>query len=172
MKKLIVINGSGTSGKDEVVKISRELVAEKKINKLIVKSISSIEAVKNSALLFDWDRSKNDKSRRFLSDLKDAWTRYNNGPFNDIKKKVDILQDKFYWLVYIHIREPDEIEKMVDYYDDVTTLLIKREGVEEFNNHADSEVYEYSYDYIIENNGTLDDLKESVECFLKAIEIL
>lgn len=171
MKKIIVINGSGTSGKDEVAHISKELIV-KKTKKTKVRIISSIEAVKDLALLFDWDSRKDNRGRKFLSDLKDAWSLYNNGPFNDIKKKINILDEKFDWLVYIHVREPKEIQKMVDYYDDVKTLLIKRSGVEKFKNHADQEVYEYPYDYIIENNGSLDDLNDSVSCFLKDIKIL
>lgn len=169
MKKLIVINGSGTSGKDEVANISKKILKNKKI---IVKTISSIEAVKDFALLFGWDGKKDDRGRKFLSDLKDAWTLYINGPFDDVIKKINGLDEKKNWLVYIHIREPDEIEKIVNHYENVTTLLMQRFGIEEFNNHADSLVGEYPYDYIIYNDGTLKDLEESVDTFLKELEIL
>jgi len=168
MKKLIVINGSGTSGKDEVARLSRVILGKK----MKVITISSIDAVKDRALIFDWDGKKDDKGRRLLSDLKDSWTRYINGPFNDIIKKINGLDEKKDWLVYVHIREPDEIRKLVEYYDDIITLLIQRDEVESFNNHADQEVCEYPYRFTIHNNGTLDELKEKVECFLKVIKIL
>ena len=37
------------------------------------------------------------------------------------------------------------------------------------SNSSDFSVFDYKYDYVIENNGNLDDLEESVKTFLKAI---
>lgn len=175
MKKIVIINGSGTSGKDEVVKISISNLERKNIK---VKSISSVEKVKEIAKQLGWFGDKNDLSRRFLSDIKDAWTRYNNGPLMDIAKKIDELNSDEDWLVFVHIREPEEIHKMKhfigikDEHGEIVTLLIRRPNIEKFDNHADSNVYEYSYDYIIENDEFISKLVKSVQTFLEDIELL
>lgn len=180
MKRIVVINGSGTSGKDEIAKISQDLFVfpSNCFLEINVRVISSIDRVKEIAKQFGWYGHKNDLGRRFLSDIKDAWTKFNNGPLMDISKKINELDSDKDWLVFVHIREPEEIHKMKyftginDEHGEIFTLLIRRPGVEQFDNHADQEVEEYTYDYIIENDGTLDDLKEHVRLFLKDIKIL
>jgi len=171
MKKIIIINGCGTSGKDEIIKITRSIT--KGDDELIVGNVSSVDVIKDKALLFGWDGEKDDEGRRLLSDLKDAWIRYNDGPFAYIKKYINNFHTQKNFIIFVHIRENTEIEKMVNYYGDlVTTLLIKRCGVKKYNNHADKDIENCGYDYIIENNGTLGDLKNSVETFLKDTEII
>jgi hypothetical protein len=172
MKKIIVINGSGTSGKDEIAKIAQSFL------KIKVKVISSVDKVKEIAEQLGWYGHKNDLGRKFLSDLKDAWTNFNNGPLMDISKKIDELDSNQDWLIFVHIREPEEIYKiknftgLKDNHGEIVTLLIRRSNIEKFNNHADQEVEEYPYDYIIENNGTLYDLKEHVRLFLEDIKMI
>jgi len=169
MRKIIVINGAGASGKDEVFEITKKLID----GKYVVVNISSVTAVKLKAMSFGWNGKKDDKSRRLLSDLKDAWTRYNDGPFKDIKQYIQHFHTSKNFLIFVHIRECEEIKKIIDYYGNlVVTLLIRRPNTEKFNNHADSDVENYPYDYIIENNGTLDDLKENVKIFLNDIGVI
>lgn len=65
-------------------------------------------------------------------------------------------------------REPGEISRFEKELG-AKSVLIRRNAVE-FNiqsNHADSEVLNHKYDYIIENNGTIDELKEKAKEFLK-----
>jgi len=47
------------------------------------------------------------------------------------------------------------------------TLLIRRPGGKIYGNHADDEIENYQYDFIVENNSTLDDLAQSAEEFYK-----
>ena len=51
------------------------------------------------------------------------------------------------------------------------TLLMRRAVIENDNqsNHADAEVFNYDYDYIIENNGTLEELEQKAIEFLKQL---
>ena len=169
MKKIIVINGSGESGKDEFIKISKNILNKN----IIVDNISSIDPIKEIAIKIGWDSNKGEKGRQLLSDLKDTMTKYNDLSFNYIKKYINNFHTQKNFIIFVHIRENIEIEKMVNYYGDlVTTLLIKRCGVKKYNNHADKDIENCGYDYIIENNGTLGDLKNSVETFLKDTEII
>ena len=52
----------------------------------------------------------------------------------------------------------------------IYTILVTREETNrEYNNHADDGVFDYNYDYILENTGTLDDLKKSTETIFQLI---
>ena len=156
MNKFIIINGSAGVGKDEVVK-------QCSIIKKNVFSLSTVDFVKQIAVLCGWNKEKNEKSRKFLSDLKDAMTNYDDIPTKKILERVKSLDN---YVIFIHCREPDEVEKLRNLLD-ATTLLVKNKNVEKIEtNHADREVENYDYDYIINNDGSIGDLIEECKEFL------
>lgn len=160
MIKVIVINGAGTSGKDTFIDLFTQVCVEH--GQYPVYRFSSVDEVKYFATCMGWDGVKDDKGRRFLSDIKDAMTRYNNAPFNFMKQKVkEVMQEEVDAFIFFHIREPVEIQKMVDELK-ATTLLIDRPSVKKdsFTNHADKNVESYQYDYHVVNDGTLLDLRD------------
>ena len=69
-------------------------------------------------------------------------------------------------IVFIDAREPDDIDRLKQTFY-CLTVLIKRGGQKEYGNHADDDVFNYNYDIVIENNGTLDELRDSAEEFVK-----
>lgn len=166
MIKVIVINGAGTSGKDTFIDLFSE-VCDESCEGYSVYRFSSVDRVKYFATCMGWDGVKDNKGRRFLSDIKDAMTLYNDDPFNYMKEKVeevkDITEDAF---IFFHVREPSEIKKMVNRLG-ATSLLIERPSVnsDSFTNHADKNVKEFPYSYIVSNNGTLSDLKHRAELY-------
>lgn len=170
MRRTVIINGHANAGKDEIAKIA------KKILDTPIYNISSITPVMEIAKLMGWDGKKDERSRELLSNLKDLWVEFNNGPINQLVKTVDEIDDRYSppdpYLIFVHIREPEEIEKFKTNYPDTTTVLVKRDSIETYNNRADSFVNEYNYDYIIENNGTLVELEDSVKTLLKDLNIL
>ena len=156
---VIVINGSNRSGKDRFADYFINHYKYSSIN------ISTIDDVKNIAKkYFDWDGKKNEKSRWFLANMKKLWTEYNNGPFLKTIKKIEkyynklMDEDKKYFVAFIHCREPEEIQKFKDKYkENCITILLKRElrtdNYKIAENHADLNVDNYNYDFIIDNNG-------------------
>lgn len=175
MKKIIIINGSNQSGKDNFVE------SFIKNYKFPAVNISTIDRVKElSKKYFGWDGKKTEPARKFLAEMKQIWAEYNNGPFlytvNEIKEIESKLKkkDKNNLIVFVHCREPEEIQKFKDKYQEICiTLLLKREERTEkkkiANNHADMGVENYNYDRIIYNNGSkLDLAKQAVE-FLENI---
>ncbi len=154
MKKVIVINGAATAGKDTFV----EYFIKHAETSVFV--WSTIRTVKELARHLGWNGEKDNDGRRFLSDIKDAWTRYNDGPFQEIVakyKKYSRMYEDF--VLFVHVREPAEIAKVKARFPDCTTILINRLGLPLPDNHADQKVYDYGYDFYIDNSHDLENLK-------------
>lgn len=160
MKKIFIINGSGGVGKDTFVNIVSSIVPSL--------NYSSVDKVKDIAKLIGWDGiSKTEKDRKFLSDLKNLTTEYNDMPFNCMKKTVaGFINVSGCQCLFLHIREPEEIKRAVQEFG-AETILITRNNVEQItSNMADANVSNYEYDYIIDNSGTLEDLKLEAQKFV------
>lgn len=165
----IIINGAGGSGKDTFIDLFTEVVREHSSCTFdsLVRRYSSVDEVKSFAELMGWDGVKDERGRRFLSDIKDAMTRYNDAPFNYMIKRVaEYSAENDEGFIFFHVREPKEIQKAVDGFG-ATTLFVDRKSVKPlfFDNHADRNVTEYSYDYRLNNDGSLEDLKEEARKF-------
>jgi len=111
---------------------------------------------------------KTEKDRKFLSDLKKLTTEYNDMAFNSIKEAINQFKESDKEILFIHIREPEEIKRAVDAFD-AKTLLVKREGIAKIeSNYSDASVENYEYDFIIENT-TLEDLEIKALKFVKEL---
>lgn len=173
--KVILINGSGGSGKDTVV----ELVTTYLRDKYLVKNTSTIDEVKNLARLMGWVGEKDEKGRQFLADLKDAWTKYNNGA--NVKIYKDILEWNGYEdlfpkeiILFVHVREPESIQWFLDMVSahkiKICSLIVKRENITEFFNDADQNVTKFDYNITLINQGTLEDLEVICEDLAEIID--
>ena len=165
---IIVVNGAPRAGKDTFCEMVQKIM-EERIGPYSCRIISTVDLVKEVAKFCGWNGQKTPKDRKFLSDLKDILTQWDDVPYKDI---IDSYEGcKEIWkqfgyneekcLYFIMCREPKEIQKIVDRLG-AKTLLVRREAVEETaqSNHADKEVLNYNYDITILNNGTLDELKD------------
>lgn len=158
MKKIFILNGSGGVGKDTFV----NLVS----NYIPTIHFSSVTKVKEIAKAIGWDGGKTEKDRKFLSDLKILCTEYNNMPFNSMKEMVDKFLNGDANALFIDIREPNEIEIAKKAFN-AETVLVKRDSVVHItSNMADANVYNYQYDHIIENNGSIKDLDNTAKKFV------
>lgn len=170
--KVVIVNGSASTGKDNFVNFFKKNYEHKCIN------WSTIDKVKKVAKSnFGWDGKKTDEARLFLSEIKRVWSDYNDGPFqhmvNKISKHFDKLdkKDKKNMIYFIHCREPKEIQKFVDYYSsDCITILLKREDREVPNNDSDKNVANFNYDYTIDNEGDKKELKKKSIDFIKELK--
>ena len=65
----------------------------------------------------------------------------------------------------IDIREPKEIEKAKKTFN-AKTILIENNRVKNINsNNSDANVFDYTYDFVIQNNGTLDEFRNNIYKF-------
>ena len=160
-KAIYVINGVGTSGKDEFI----NRVGKKILN---VVRISYVDRVKDMARNMGWDGVKDDRGRLFLAMLADIWTEYNDGLMKNVRKRIDEYKSHRKLHVYfVMIRKPEVIKRFKTYYPDARTILVTRDGIKVPNNEADKSVLNYKYDITINNSGSLKDLDKQVNMFIK-----
>ncbi len=162
-KKVVIINGTGGSGKDTFVEF-----ASKYAN---VYNFSSVDKVKEIAKDIGWTGTKTEKDRKFLHDLKMLTTEYNDMPFNSIKGAFENFKNSDDEIMFIHIREPEGIERAAKEFN-AETLLVRRENYDTItSNYADASVENYNYDFVI-NNSTLESLESEAKNFVDTLRDL
>lgn len=156
MKKLvIVINGAGGVGKDTLCSLAK--------SEFRIDNISSISPIKKIAKMCGWNGKKDDKSRKFLSDLKLLCVEYNDYPtvwaYNKYLSFLESEDD----IMFVHIREPEEIAKFVEKTGGAAKTLLVRGGErmkkQNYGNVSDDGVEAYDYDYYFLNDKSLDEAK-------------
>ena len=170
MKQVFILNGVGTSGKGTFVEFVSEYIPTYKY--------SIVDLPKEAAKILGWDGGKTEKDRKFLSDIMDLSTAYNDSPFRDVLSVVtdfknNLIEDD---VLFIDMRDPKDIARAVEIFG-AETILIRNPNVKNIeSNHADANVEQYEYDYIIENNGSLEQLdwvaKEFVEYVIKGLGVM
>lgn len=163
MKTVIVINGKGSAGKDTICDIVGKHF--KTLN------VSAITPIKLAAIELGWKPYKrDDESRKFLSDIKQLSIQYNDYPtkylVGQYKRFIGLKRD----VMFVHIREPEEIDKFKKAVPSCFTLLIRNSRIKNtFGNISDDGVENYSYDFIYDNERPLDELESDFMKFFKEI---
>lgn len=151
-KAVLVINGVGGVGKDTLCDLAAKHFR--------VKNVSSITPIKEIAAMCGWDGAKDQKGRKFLSDLKLLCVEYNDYPTVWLEKRYREFLCGTDEIMFVHIREPEEIAKFVRATGgEAKTLLIRggdRFTEKDYGNTSDDGVENYRYDYYFTNDGTLD----------------
>ena len=168
--KIIVINGQGGCGKDTFVGYCG-------YEDEGIYNFSMVDGIKRIAEDLGWLGGKELKDRKFLSDLKDLASEYNDYPFQYTLKRIkEAIQNyKRYhdmsneFICFVHARELKDINRWIYDYG-ARALVIRRPEVEgSFGNHADDNIFEVDYNYEIWNIGDLYQLKDTAERFIAQI---
>ena len=174
MVKVIIINGTGGSGKDTFVNFCMEHTVDK--DGYMIYNVSSVDKVKEAAVILGWDGGKTEKDRKFLSDLKILVEGYNDGNFKymvDMFNEVNnVTTEDNKAIIFFHVREPKEIERLVKTFgkENCITLLVKSNRVEDIkSNMADAGVYDYEYNMILHNDYSLERLRMEAKCFVDVL---
>lgn len=162
MKKVIVINGSGGVGKDTFIDLFTERM---NFYGLKVDRFSSVDKVKELAMLAGWDGAKDEKSRKFLSDLKFLTSEFCDMPFLSMKQRYEYFCSSYNSVLFLHIREPKEIERACKEFSAISLLITNSNVPQIISNEADGNVFNYYYNFIIDNSGTLEELKKKAAEF-------
>lgn len=166
--KVIILNGQGRSGKGSFKNFIKEY--DKELTGLDrIADTSIIDRTKAIAQMCGWTGAKEDKDRAFLHNLKILLQEYNDLPYKTVASfiqqtaAVSIDGELIYPYVFVDAREVPDIERFVKDFNAIT-ILIKR-GERAFGNEADDEVLNWQYDYVIDNTGSLEDLKAAAQFF-------
>lgn len=161
---IFIMNGRGASGKTTFETMVQSIAAKQNIK---VEIISTIDYVKGVARTIGWDGGKTNEDRRFLSDLKDALTRWKDIPYQMIATTIKNLEkSNDVDVLFIDCREPKEIQRFVSDYNALTVIVQRGEFIQLMGNHADDEVMNYQYDITIDNSRGLKELQEEAEIFV------
>jgi hypothetical protein len=166
MLKVVVINGSAECGKDEFI----QFIQSKWDNYHIINA-STIDPSKAALKILGWDGvTKNKETRQAMVDLKRISMKLFNGPFLNIIELINFYEKQYNGqdrgIYFIHCREPEEIQKFVDYYkESCITLLIRSHRGKALKNGSDDVVENYDYDHTIDNNGSLEELEQKAILF-------
>lgn len=170
--KIIVINGQGGSGKDTFVGYCG-------YEDDGIFNFSMVDKIKIAAEDLGWTGTKTPKDRKFLSDLKDLAADYNDCPFRSTLNKIQeaVKRYKVYHsngdknvIVFVHSREPKDIQRWVKDYGAKTLLILRSDIENEFGNHADDEVFDFNYDYMVDNDKDLNYFRWCAKEFIDMIK--
>lgn len=168
----IIINGIANQGKDTYVKLFSE-------NNYRVSNISSVDPFRDIPKKWGWDGEKNEKYRICLVNLKKIAVEFNDYPTKYLlEQRLKIMNSSLDNIIFYHIREIEEIEKLkkelLKVNNDVITLLVKSNKLQTVEEGIDKNNFnEKYYDVIIYNDFDLDYLKSmaTLEYIFKRKEV-
>ena len=168
---VLIVNGAPKSGKDTLIDTINTWYG--------CVNYSSVTWIKEIAKQMGWDGGKTPADRKFLAQLKDTSTEYNNGPFNKIIAKLqqtkEIGEDQFFCVC---IREPEEIAKLLYWCNTknipATSIYVRngeaeKEAYATAEHPADLEFHQFRYGYQVYNNGSLEQFLGSIPGFVDTI---
>jgi dephospho-CoA kinase len=196
MKNVVVlIGGKGTSGKSTFISYVQEILGANKCQefstidpvKEIVEFMRSLEEAAIMASLglsqyqYHLDPSplakeiteKTDKYRSLLHDIKMIWCDVDDGPNVITFGKVQHFFTNNGEIAFVNCREPEQFAHIIDTLSKskpewtIVTLNIIRDGAgDTITNQGDQDTNNFKYDITINNNGTLEDLKNKAKAFV------
>lgn len=167
--KIFVVNGLPQAGKTTFERACAKHYSGE------VKIVSTVDFVKYVAAICGWDGTKTPQNRKFLSDLKALLLEWNDVPWKKVVSELKIFAEeershKYETIVFIDSREPMEIARFSRELNAESILITRPDlHVEAQSNSSDANVFNYDYDYIISNDGTVAEWEEKAELFLKTI---
>lgn len=176
---LILVSGRAGVGKTTFSNLFMDLLPDDR--KLTSRKASFAVGVKNVATLMGWDGNKDERGRTLLQDIgkiaraydKDTWINF----LNDFIAGTSIVPPDL--IIIDDWRFPNEFNwylKQLDEYDVYTIKIVapNREilkGTDRYNDESETALnYFKTFDYIIDNTGSMDELK--AEALAIMVEIL
>lgn len=143
----------------------------------MVSELSTVDFVKEVAMICGWKGKKDKKDREFLHDLKEAMEKWDNIPNKKVLEDAENIIKNYLvlnHLFFVNIREPQSIESfsqlvMEQGYETPIKILMESNMS---SNEVDSivqEIKSIKYDKIYKNNGTLKDLANTAGDFIEEI---
>lgn len=162
--KTFVITGSPRSGKDTFVSFVKAYYP----NTTNFSSVDYIRWVSEKFFNFDVV-NKNNKGRRFLSKFKHILTDYNDFPFEQCSTMIENKDSDE--LMFLHVRELSEIQKLTNKYPDISVIYIDNQDDKVYGNPSDDQTRDVYIiaDLVINNTKGLEELNLMARRFIDII---
>lgn len=167
---ILVVAGKSGSGKDTFCKMLKEYVKEKELKTINLQFSSYIKTYAKN--ITNWDGSEDTKPRTLLQELGTEIIRNNIDKKFFINRIIDDIKVYSYFFDIITIsdaRLPEELDEIYSAFNNVYKINIKKDNVinkldeKQSKHHTEIALDNYdNYNFIIENNGSLDELKEKM----------
>jgi len=177
LKKIILVSAKARHGKDTFAEILKNKL-EQRGNKIVVDRFAKY--IKNFLIdYYKWDGiSKTEEIRERLQLLGTdiIKEKLNYKCFHSLRLSQDfsIIQDDFDYFLVPDTRFEDEILIMKSMFpNDVITVRIERDGFisdlteDQLKHKSETALDDFKFNYIVKNNGTLEDLSSKVDKFIK-----
>lgn len=168
--KVIVISGKARAGKDTTMMFMKEIF--EKYGKDVINLQYSSSIKEYAKKISDWDGSEDTKPRELLQALGTEIIREKIDEEFFIKRMIQDVQVYCYFYDIVIISDARlklEIERIRETFNDVISVNIERPlfdnnlNVNEKSHRTEVDLDNYSgYDYVLINDGSLDDLKDKV----------
>lgn len=160
MNKVFIINGMARAGKDTFCEFVSELYPN-------TYHFSIVDLVKAQALQINWDGNKDEKGRKLLCELKRITDEYDDRNFKRVINVVEHLSNPG-MVFLIDMRESQDIERARKELN-AKVVFVKNDNVSMItSNYADAGVFDISYDILIDNSNSLEELKIKAQDFINA----
>lgn len=173
--KVILIGGKARSGKDTIADFMIEDLEKmgKKPCKIQIGQYIKYYATR----YFGWDGREETKPRTLLQELGTEVIRKKIDPDFHIDRLIQdirVLSHFYDTFIVSDVRMPNEIEKPKSIFEDVVTIKMLRPSLEldskQKQHSTETALDNYNnFDYIVDNNSTLEDLQIKAKEILKEI---
>lgn len=172
-KLLILVNGQAGAGKDTFVNecIWQGTLLDNDKKGIGLYTLSYADPAKKALCKLGWEpwiENKTPSVRHLLADLVDFGDE-TGANFAYLQENVDQVITPS--IIFCHMRNPKTIQKVKEFYNDPAkkvkceSVLILRDdlSMQEPDRWG---IYSYTYDTVVNNNGTLDQLEEKAKDFI------
>lgn len=162
-KMIFIVNGKPRAGKDTFAQILNEYMD--------VYKYSSVTKVKEIAKQCGWTGAKEERDRKFLHELKMLTSAYSDMSYNDVIEEIDKFKkgELDADIFIVDVREPEDIDRLVKATKAFTIFIENNRVPSITSNAADANVENYRYDFVIQNNGTLEDFEGNIRLFMEVL---
>lgn len=171
--KIILISGKARSGKDTTAELFKEALTGTGNRVLITHYADLLKYICKT--FFSWNGVKDAEGRQLLQYVGTDVIRQDNPNLwvDFVLKMLRYSKDLWDYVIVPDCRFPNEISVMTDSEFDVVTIRVSRDEREktltsEQRSHpSETALDKYDFDANIYNNGTLDELKYTIDCIIK-----
>lgn len=156
---VIIVNGQPGAGKDSLIEMMN---LQLKNNRLLVMQHSSIDIVRHNLHHFNVDiDGKTQADRDLLSNIGDLLEAHSNVRSNECNEKIwECVKGVRPAVLFLHIREPAMIKKVMDAFINqsgvtfVRVQVVSDRALDIQSNASDANTHLMDYDITVNNSGT------------------